>query len=102
MLQGSFACSQLGELHSGACDHGFIEKTICRPENDIFIGTVLVVVDMYAKFGYIDVALYIFMLMRVKKVLTWTAMGAGLAVHGRRKEALAVTDSSTIGTSCLF
>ncbi|KAL4352658.1 hypothetical protein GQ457_06G019420 [Hibiscus cannabinus] len=85
------ACSQLGELYSGACVHGFIEKTICRPEDDVFIGTDLV--DMYAKCGYIDSALCIFRLMSVKNVLTWTAMGAGLAVHGRGKEALELLDA---------
>ncbi|KAE8729677.1 putative Light-inducible protein CPRF-2 [Hibiscus syriacus] len=59
------ACSQLGELYSGACVHGFIEKTICRPEDDVFIGTGLV--DMYAK--------------------------SGLALHGRGKEALELLDA---------
>ncbi|KAK8712674.1 hypothetical protein V6N13_147904 [Hibiscus sabdariffa] len=85
------ACSQLGELYSGACVHGFIEKTICRPEDDVFIGTDLV--DMYAKCGYIDSALCIFRLMSVRNVLTLTAMGAGLAVHGRGKEALELLDA---------
>ncbi|KAL4311747.1 hypothetical protein GQ457_01G010520 [Hibiscus cannabinus] len=36
------ACSQLRELYSEVCVHGFIKKTICRSENDIFIGTGLV------------------------------------------------------------
>ncbi|KAK9041978.1 hypothetical protein V6N11_017062 [Hibiscus sabdariffa] len=48
-------CSQLKEFYSEVCV-GFIEKTICRPENDISIETGLV--DMYAKCGYIDAALY--------------------------------------------
>ncbi|KAK5785897.1 hypothetical protein PVK06_040518 [Gossypium arboreum] len=85
------ACSQLGEFYSGACVHGFIEKTIWVPESDVFIGTGLV--DMYAKCGYIDSALSIFRLMSVKSVLTWTAMGTGLAVHGRGKEALELLDA---------
>ncbi|KHG20100.1 Pentatricopeptide repeat-containing -like protein [Gossypium arboreum] len=85
------ACSQLGEFYSGACVHGFIEKTIWVPESDVFIGTGLV--DMYAKCGYIDSALSIFRLMSVKNVLTWTAMGTGLAVHGRGKEALELLDA---------
>ncbi|MBA0742261.1 hypothetical protein Gogos_015335 [Gossypium gossypioides] len=85
------ACSQLGEIYSGACVHGFIEKTIWVPESDVFIGTGLV--DMYAKCGYIDSALSIFRLMSVKNVLTWTAMGTGLAVHGRGKEALELLDA---------
>ncbi|XP_021281611.1 pentatricopeptide repeat-containing protein At3g18970 [Herrania umbratica] len=85
------ACSRLGELYSGACIHGFIEKAFFRPENDVFIGTGLV--DMYAKCGCINSALCVFRLMRVKNVLTWTAMGAGLAVHGRGEEALELLDA---------
>ncbi|KAJ0080250.1 hypothetical protein Patl1_23301 [Pistacia atlantica] len=42
------ACSQLGVLETGACVHGYIEKTIYLPENDVFIGTGLV--DMYSKY----------------------------------------------------
>ncbi|OMO96334.1 hypothetical protein COLO4_15348 [Corchorus olitorius] len=85
------ACSQLGELYSGACIHGLIEKTIFSPENDVFIGTGLV--DMYAKCGCIDSAFYAFRLMREKNVLTWTAMATGLAVHGKGKEALELLDT---------
>ncbi|XVE62814.1 hypothetical protein DITRI_Ditri06bG0150100 [Diplodiscus trichospermus] len=85
------ACSQLGELYGGACVHGFIEKSIFGPEHDVFIGTGLV--DMYAKCGNIDSALCIFKLMSFKNVLTWTAMGTGLAIHGRGKEALELLDA---------
>ncbi|KAK8621302.1 hypothetical protein V6N13_067740 [Hibiscus sabdariffa] len=77
-------------------------KTICRLENYIFIGTGLI--DMYAKCGCIYATLCIFMLMtnESEKFSDLTAMGTDLAVHGRGKEALAVTARSTIGTSCLF
>ncbi|KAE8659959.1 putative Light-inducible protein CPRF-2 [Hibiscus syriacus] len=85
------ACSQLGELYSGACVHGFIERTICRRENDVFIGTGLV--DMYAKCGCFDSSLCVFWVMRVKNVLTLNAMGTGLAGHGRGKEALELLDA---------
>ncbi|KAK0580062.1 hypothetical protein LWI29_035823 [Acer saccharum] len=50
--------SQLGVLESGACVHGYIEKTIYMPENDLFVGTGLV--DMYSKCGCLDSALSIF------------------------------------------
>ncbi|KAK1555900.1 hypothetical protein Q3G72_033095 [Acer saccharum] len=29
--------SQLGVLESGACVHGYIEKTVYMPENDLFV-----------------------------------------------------------------
>ncbi|XP_048331587.2 pentatricopeptide repeat-containing protein At3g18970-like [Ziziphus jujuba] len=41
--------SQLGVLETGACVHGYIEKTIPLPENYVFIGTGLI--DMYSKCG---------------------------------------------------
>nr|XP_023907431.1 pentatricopeptide repeat-containing protein At3g18970-like isoform X2 [Quercus suber]XP_023907503.1 pentatricopeptide repeat-containing protein At3g18970-like isoform X2 [Quercus suber] len=83
--------SHLGVLESGACVHGYIEKTVCVPENDVFIGTGLV--DMYAKCGCLESALSVFWQMNEKNVLTWTAMLTGLAIHGRAKEALELLDS---------
>lgn len=85
------AASQLGILESGTCIHGYIEKTIYAPENDVYIGTGLV--DMYSKCGCLDSAMCIFERMREKNVLTWTAMTTGLAVHGKGKEALEVLDA---------
>ncbi|KAL5566281.1 hypothetical protein UlMin_029445 [Ulmus minor] len=80
------AASQLGVLETGACVHGYIEKTIGVPDNDMFIGTGLL--DMYSKCGCIDSAFSIFTRMKRRSVLTWTAMATGLAIHGRGKEAL--------------
>ncbi|KAF3945189.1 hypothetical protein CMV_028412 [Castanea mollissima] len=83
--------SQLGVLESGACVHGYIEKTVCVPENDVFIGTGLV--DMYAKCGCLESALSVFWQMNERNLLTWTAMSTGLAIHGRANEALELLDS---------
>ncbi|KAJ7978110.1 Pentatricopeptide repeat [Quillaja saponaria] len=82
------AASQLGVLETGACVHGFIEKTVSVPVNDVFMGTSLV--DMYSKCGSLDSALSIFNRMNEKNVLTWTAMTTGLAIHGKGKQALQV------------
>lgn len=84
------AASQLGVLETGACVHGYIEKTISFPENDVFIGTGLI--DMYSKCGCLHSALSIFMKMEDKNVLTWTAMATGLAIHGKGNEALKLLD----------
>ncbi|KAK2644789.1 hypothetical protein Ddye_019984 [Dipteronia dyeriana] len=84
------ASSQLDVLESGACVHGYIEKTIYMPDNDMFVGTGLV--DMYSKCGCLDSALSIFRFMRDKNVLTWTTMITGLAIHGKGKEAIRFLD----------
>ncbi|PON94134.1 Pentatricopeptide repeat [Trema orientale] len=85
------AASQFGVLETGACVHGYIEKTNWVPENDVFIGTGLV--DMYSKCGCLNSALCIFIRMKEKNILTWTAMATGLAIHGKGKEALQLLDA---------
>lgn len=82
------AASQMVMLETGACLHGFTEKTMCTPEDDVFIGTGLV--DMYSKCGCLESALSVFWRMNQKNVLTWTAMTTGLAIHGKGKQALEV------------
>ncbi|KAD4586541.1 hypothetical protein E3N88_24142 [Mikania micrantha] len=84
------AVSRLGYFETGVTIHGYIEKTICGIENDVYIGTGLV--DMYAKCGCLDTALNLFVRMRHKNVHTWTAMVSGLAVHGKGKQALNLFD----------
>ncbi|GAB4855396.1 hypothetical protein Ancab_024019 [Ancistrocladus abbreviatus] len=86
MICALTAASHLGELEIGKCVHGYIEKTVYTPENDVFIGTCLV--DMYSKCGYLDAALAVFCKMEEKNVHTWTAMATGFAIHGRGEEAL--------------
>ncbi|KAF6140231.1 hypothetical protein GIB67_000279 [Kingdonia uniflora] len=82
------ACSRLGELALGSCVHGYIQKVISEPDDDVFIGTGLI--DMYSKCGSLYNALSVFDRMKAKNVFTWTAMVAGLALHGRGKEALTI------------
>uniref|UniRef100_A0A0R0HH36 Pentacotripeptide-repeat region of PRORP domain-containing protein n=1 Tax=Glycine max TaxID=3847 RepID=A0A0R0HH36_SOYBN len=82
------AVSQIGMLETGACIHGFAEKTVCTPEDDVFIGTGLV--DMYSKCGCLDSALSVFWRMNQKNIMTWTAMTTGLAIHGKGKQSLEV------------
>ncbi|XP_054786681.1 pentatricopeptide repeat-containing protein At3g18970-like isoform X2 [Prosopis cineraria] len=81
------AASQLGMLEIGASLHGFAEKTMCVPEDDVYIGTGLV--DMYSKCGCLESALLVFKRMNQKNVLTWTAMITGLSIHGKGEQALA-------------
>ncbi|KAJ4955602.1 hypothetical protein NE237_012385 [Protea cynaroides] len=80
------ACSHFGVLETATCVHGFVHKVIHYPDDDVFIGTSLV--DMYSKCGCLSSALDVFKRMKEKNILTWTAMIAGLAIHGQGKEAL--------------
>ncbi|XP_058749735.1 pentatricopeptide repeat-containing protein At3g18970-like [Vicia villosa] len=82
------AASQLGMMEIGVCLHGFAVKMLCKVEDDVFIGTGLV--DMYSKCGCLESALYVFWQMKLRNVLTWTAMTTGLAIHGRGEEALGI------------
>ncbi|XP_050383093.1 pentatricopeptide repeat-containing protein At3g18970 [Argentina anserina] len=84
------AASHLGVMETGACVHGYVEKTIPAPDSDVFMGTGLV--DMYSKCGSLDTALTVFKRMRQRNVLTWTAMATGLAIHGKASEALELLD----------
>lgn len=84
------AAAQLGVLETGACVHGYVEKTMPASDRDVFMGTGLV--DMYSKCGSVDCALTVFKRMKQRNVLTWTAMATGLAIHGKASEALELLD----------
>lgn len=89
------ACSHLGVSATGSCVHGYICKTIPFPEeSNVFIGTGLV--SMYSKCGCLSSSLQVFKRMKERNVLTWTAMMAGLAIHGQGKEALKLLDAMEV------
>ncbi|KAJ0974621.1 hypothetical protein J5N97_016586 [Dioscorea zingiberensis] len=85
------ACAQLGELDKGTAVHAFICKAIVDYHQDLFIGTELV--DMYSKCGSLSNASKVFEGMAQRNVLAWTAMTAGLAMHGKGQEALRMLES---------
>ncbi|CAL9049524.1 unnamed protein product [Musa banksii] len=78
------ACTHLGALDQGRWIHTYIKKR--QMQLDPALGCVLV--DMYAKCGELDEALSIFEMISERNVAVWTAMIAGLAVHGLGREAL--------------
>lgn len=84
------ACSRLGELALGSSIHGYILKAISI-QDDPFIGTGLV--DMYSKCGCLISTQKVFAETREKNVLTWTAMTAALAFHGRGEAAIEMLDA---------
>ncbi|KAJ4824064.1 hypothetical protein Tsubulata_000908 [Turnera subulata] len=79
-------CAHMGSagLLAGKSVHGFVVKN--GWEVNVEIGTVLV--DMYAKCGFLKNACRLFDLMPERNVMTWTALICGAAQHGYSQEAL--------------
>lgn len=78
------ACARLGALELGEWIHNYIHKHGLHPT--LPLNNALI--DMYAKSGNIKKALQVFHNMKLKSIVTWTTMIAGLALHGLAKEAL--------------
>lgn len=78
------ACSQLGAMDLGGWIHVYIKKN--RLKLNCHLTTSLI--DMYAKCGDLDKALEVFRTAERKDVFVWSAMIAGLAMHGYGEAAL--------------
>ncbi|KAJ9707615.1 hypothetical protein PVL29_002587 [Vitis rotundifolia] len=78
------AMSRLGALELGKWVHLYAVR------NNIGVDDVLgsALIDMYAKCGSIEKALQVFEGLPKRKVVTWSTIIAGLAMHGRAKDAL--------------
>ncbi|KAL3515139.1 hypothetical protein ACH5RR_022041 [Cinchona calisaya] len=77
------ACADSGALSIGKKVHDLVkEKKLLNGK----VSTALI--DMYAKCGCIDGAKNVFNETVNKDVVTWTAMIAGLAIHGKCEEAM--------------
>lgn len=78
------ACAQLAGLHQGKCIHASIIRN--GFDSDISVGTALL--TMYAKCGSIELARRLFEKMRVRDVVSWSAMITGYGMHGYSEEAI--------------
>lgn len=80
------SCANMGSagLLLGKSIHSIIVKN--RWEMNVEIGTV--VVNMYARCGFLKYALHIFGIMKEHNVITWTSLICGSARHGHSEEAL--------------
>ncbi|OVA13362.1 Pentatricopeptide repeat [Macleaya cordata] len=67
------ACTALRELEMGRGVHGWFIK--CGVEEDVFVGTAIV--DLYAKCGDIDEAVKKFSRLKIRNVVSWTAIISG-------------------------
>lgn len=84
MVSVVYACAKLGALYKARLVHDFIARN--RFLLDVILGTALI--DMYAKCGSIDCAREIFDAMRIKNVVSWSAMIAAYGYHGQGRQAL--------------
>ncbi|XP_042516472.1 pentatricopeptide repeat-containing protein At2g29760, chloroplastic [Macadamia integrifolia] len=78
------ACSQLGAVDLGGWIHIYIKKQGLKL--NCHLTTSLI--DMYSKCGDMDKALEVFQSMDQKDVYVWSAMIAGLAMHGCGRAAV--------------
>lgn len=78
------ACAQLGAMDLGGWIHVYINKQ--KMELNCHLTTSLI--NMYCKCGDLQKALRVFSSVERKDVFVWSAMIAGLAMHGHGKEAI--------------
>ncbi|KAM7257537.1 hypothetical protein ACFE04_013278 [Oxalis oulophora] len=80
------------EIHAHILRHGYYSH--------IHIATTLI--DMYARFGCVDYASFVFDDMSVKNVVSWSAMIACYAKNGRASEALELFRKMVVETHNLY
>ncbi|XP_065877507.1 pentatricopeptide repeat-containing protein At2g29760, chloroplastic [Euphorbia lathyris] len=78
------ACAQLGAVDIGSWIHVYIKKQ--KIKLNCHLTTSLI--DMYSKCGDIEKALEVFDSAERRDVFVWSAMIAGLAMHGRGRAAI--------------
>ncbi|OVA06499.1 Pentatricopeptide repeat [Macleaya cordata] len=78
------ACAQLGATDLGGWIHVYVKKQGLKL--NCHLTTSLI--DMYAKCGDLEKALEVFQFAERKDVYVWSAMIAGLAMHGRGRDAI--------------
>ncbi|CAN6482442.1 unnamed protein product [Victoria cruziana] len=84
MLSVISACGQLGSIESGRWVHSYVRNIGIHKR--VRVSTALI--DMYCKCGDLDDACHVFDDMQERDIVSWNAMIAGYAMHGKSKEAL--------------
>ncbi|KAE8714795.1 hypothetical protein F3Y22_tig00110187pilonHSYRG00050 [Hibiscus syriacus] len=84
-------CAHMGSLGLllGRSVHAFVAKNGWNLT--VEIGTVLV--NMYAKCGFLKYACIVFNAMQQRNIMTWTALICGSAQHGYSDEALSIFEA---------
>ncbi|XP_061372166.1 pentatricopeptide repeat-containing protein At5g06540 [Gastrolobium bilobum] len=78
------SCAHLGALAMGEKAHEYVMRN--NLTLNLILGTA--VVDMYARCGNVEKAIQVFEQLPEKDALCWTALIAGLAMHGYAEKAL--------------
>ncbi|KAG8381671.1 hypothetical protein BUALT_Bualt06G0145800 [Buddleja alternifolia] len=78
------ACSQMGAIDLGGWIHVYIEKEGVRLNCHL----VSALIDMYSKCGDLNKALVVFRSVDKRDVYVWSAMIAGLGMHGCGRDAI--------------
>ncbi|KAL2556448.1 Pentatricopeptide repeat-containing protein [Forsythia ovata] len=78
------ACAQLGAMDLGGWIHVYIKKEGIRLNCHL----ITALIDMYSKCGDLEKALEVFHSVDKRDVFVWTAMIAGLAMHGFGRDAI--------------
>ncbi|KAL5806350.1 hypothetical protein ACOSQ4_029083 [Xanthoceras sorbifolium] len=78
------SCAHLGALELGEIAHEYVVQNSL--DVNLKLGTALV--DMYARCGCIEKAIRVFEELLERDTLSWTALIAGLALHGYAERAL--------------
>ncbi|XP_030957276.1 pentatricopeptide repeat-containing protein At3g12770-like [Quercus lobata] len=81
LLQG---CAQTADLDGGKIIHGCIYRKGLN--SNLILSTAIL--DLYSKCGALKQASFVFDRMKVRNVITWTAMLVGLAQNGHAENAL--------------
>ncbi|KAI3667746.1 hypothetical protein L6452_42815 [Arctium lappa] len=82
------ACAQVGAMDMGRWIHGYIKKHGVK----LSCHLITSLIDMYSKCGDLNKALEVFYSVDDKDVFIWSAMVAGLAMHGRGRDAIDLFD----------
>ncbi|KDP25707.1 hypothetical protein JCGZ_24008 [Jatropha curcas] len=78
------ACGNIAALMHGKAAHCFSLKS--GISSDVYVGSALI--DMYAKCGRIHVSRLCFDMMPTRNLVSWNAVMAGYAMHGKTEEAI--------------
>lgn len=78
------ACAQLGAIELGRWIHVYVKKQKLR----LNLHLTTSFIDMYAKCGDLETALEVFSSVKKRDVYVWSAMLAGLAMHGQGQAAV--------------
>ncbi|KAM7254884.1 hypothetical protein ACFE04_020125 [Oxalis oulophora] len=78
------ACANFGSMHKAKTVHEYICRQ--RFSFDVILGSAMI--DMYAKCGDTEAAREIFDTMKVRNVISWTAMIAAYGYYGQGSKAL--------------